>query len=131
MSLISKVLIIYIFIYIHVSNASEFNDVVLVGTIHQESENLKSSHLEEILLKLKPDVILIEHPINWDKGNYIETLKKRKEKGNASSIESTAILNYFKKSPDVILHAFDIANRNIFYQEEHYFKKENDFLMTF
>ncbi len=106
-------------------------EVILLGTVHQNSQNVTAKDIEHVLTQLVPDIVLFEHPINWDNGNYITELHNARSKGDATSIEAEALLNYYKSNPSVIVKAYDIAERNRFYQEENYFEKEQAFFNDF
>jgi len=79
--------------------------------------------LFSILERLKPNVILFEHPISWSTDKFSEKAKKFSNE----NLEGLTALKYLEENPSVLLKYFDIANRNKYYKETNYFEHERKF----
>lgn len=102
------------------------NRVYVIGTCHGDTIGFKVDDLYKQLLKIRPNVILFESPIDnkwtmldWLKGcvNYY------KKRGGG---EAAAVLRYLEDHYAEIL-PYDVKGRNDYFIKSKYFEKEQAF----
>jgi len=86
------------------------NDVMLLGTCHEETPHYTQKSLVEIIGKHKPDIIFFELPEDW-------VVDEELFGGKVSGIEGNSIKEYTEKYPDCRIVLYDIKNRNKIYRE--------------
>lgn len=96
--------------------------VYVVGTTHAEHKFINPDILENLLLKINPDVVLVELDSSFFTKEYQFDLQKYPDL--LSTNENISIYNYFQKNPLVKLRPFDINGRNEFYRKNDYHQKE-------
>lgn len=99
------------------------NTIAVVGTVHFETNQFKWNDLYNKLCELKPDVILVEYPIEIEP-EIMQWLKNNWEK--RISVESNAILKYLEQH-DILVRPYDIRGRNDYYIRTRYFEQEEAF----
>jgi len=99
------------------------NTITVIGTVHYEESQFKWGNLYTKLCELKPDVILMEFPIEiepeimqWMKNNWEKRL----------SVESTAVLKYLEQH-DIPVRPYDIRGRNDYFMKTKWFEQEKAF----
>lgn len=97
--------------------------VYVIGTTHQAVNCINSEALEDILNKIRPDVILVEVDSSFLTKDFHFDLEKYPDI-LSSSMENTAV-NRYKQKNQVVLRPFDITGRNEFYRQNDYFAKED------
>ena len=107
-------------------------EVILLGVLHDHSKSPKFSHalLKNILVNVKPDIILIELPLNWFITNKPTTRTIKKIKQTRKESEFKATWKYCQKYKVPCL-PFDVRNRNQYYKKTKYFYKEKRFYQQF
>jgi|AGTN01.3.fsa_nt_gi hypothetical protein len=103
-------------------NAYSQTELCIVGTSHNESSYINSDSIHNILLKVKPDIILIEldstfftHNFDFDLNKYPDLL---------STNENIGAEKYHSQHK-VDLRPFDMTGRNKYYKEINYFDNQN------
>ncbi len=105
------------------AKASPETEVIIFGIVHQATENFDGEDMLKILDRVKPDVILFEHPISWPVERFSEIVKKNKN----PTLETIIVKKYLDENPSVLLRYYDIENRNKYYIETRYFEQEKAF----
>jgi hypothetical protein len=100
-------------------------EVIIFGTVHQETENFDVEDRLNILEKVKPDVILLELPISNPVEKFPEVVKKFKDP--TLFPDGRMIKKYLDKNPSALLRYFDIKNRNKYYTENRSDEQEQAF----
>ena len=121
-----KFAIIFILLVVSFCLFAKKTEIIVIGTVHQPTKNYSTEDLANIFHKVKPNIILIEWPVNWFEGNGIEKLKKMSK--DNPGLERSATLKYLDNNKYVQLRYYDIKNRNKFYQDKDYFKQEDAFM---
>ncbi len=94
-------------------------EVIVVGTVHEETKAYTSLGLLAILKTVHPDVILCE----YDSSFFTIDFKFRRYFGG---LEDSAICDYMK-TEQVILRPYDIEGRNEFYRKHDVFNLQAKF----
>jgi len=98
--------------------AERKTEIVVIGTVHKETQNFRIQNLIGILKRVKPDVILFELPAEMMTPSYeFKTMFK-------DSLAQDAVLQYVRESGAKI-RPFDIDGRNAFYERTNYFAQES------
>jgi len=101
-------------------------NIFIVGTTHRPMNLINADTLENILGRIKPDVILVEldstiltveNDFNFDLKKYPDILEN-------TSMENISMCRYQQKY-NIKLRPFDITGRNDFYERTDYFTKED------
>lgn len=105
-------LFLSITLVLFVSIAFAQTSLTIIGTQHDPTPHFNSDSIYNVLLKIKPDVILqeLDASLMDDEGNYI---------GYGATMggnEKLASLRYRSVNPNVIFRRFDIEDRNHYYQ---------------
>ncbi len=95
--------------------AEQKTEIVIIGTVHEETENFGIQDLVGILKRVKPDVILFELPAEMMTPSY-------EFKETLNSLEQEAVIEYVRDSGAKI-RPYDIDGRNAFYQRTNYFER--------
>ncbi len=104
-----------IFMILAVPNLYAQTQLTIVGTVHKPTEKINSDTLYNLLVKLEPDIFLIE----LDSIQRLEHLNSEDSKTN----ENLAITRYKKVFPKVLIEPFDLTNREDFLKKNHYWQK--------
>lgn len=112
------ILIILILISFSYSTKSQ-TYLTIIGTHHYPTDRVNSNTLYQELLKIKPDIILMEYDSSiMDKnGNFLV-------KSNEN--EQVAVKQYLN-GHSAVIRPFDFEGRNQFYRKNQTFKKEQEF----
>lgn len=96
--------------------------LIIIGTVHSETEKINSSVLLSELKKNKPDLLLLEldNSLMNEKGDFLNYF---------SSVENEAA-SQLAEDQSTILRPFDFQGRNKYYQEHQTFKNEALFFRT-
>jgi len=102
--------------------------VIIIGTIHSrhyENPSYSPDILKEIILSIKPDVILNELPLSLvdSDGRPIEKIRR---KGNSGGPESWAA-DIAAQQLGIKQIPFDRPDRNEFYRKTNYFKRQKEY----
>ena len=97
----------------------KLSEIIIVGTVHKETQSFTSSDLLTILKSVRPDVILCE----LDSSFFTKEFKFEHLFGG---LEEIAICEYMKTSP-VMIRPYDIEGRNDFYRKNDTFNLEKQF----
>jgi hypothetical protein len=89
--------------------AEKKTEIVIIGTVHEETQNFRIQDLVEILNKVKPDLILFEFPAELMTSSYEFKVVQK------DSLPQQAVLVYIKQT-GAIIRPYDIEGRNAFYQ---------------
>lgn len=95
--------------------AEQKTEIVIIGTVHEETENFRIQDLVGILKRVKPDVILFELPAEMMTPSY-------EFKETLNSLEQGAVIEYVRIS-GANIRPYDIDGRNAFYQRTNYFER--------
>lgn len=95
-------------------------EVVVIGTVHNDTANFKAETLVNILKKVNPDLILLEFD-----SSFFDSSFALLDKYQAISLESRAA-TLLQQSSKIKVRPYDIEGRNRFYAEHNYFKLEGD-----
>ena len=114
--------LIYLFLSCGLHNVYSQTELCIIGTVHEERTYFNSDSVYNILLRIKPDVILIEldssfftNDFHFDLGKYPDLL---------STNENIGAHNYQSKHK-VDLRPFDVSGRNEWYRKTNYFDNQN------
>ena len=95
------------------------NTITIIGSVHEATKNYTADDLYQKLCEIKPDIILFEFPMEWEKD-----LQARINYGvKTKNVESIAF-EKFAATHDVIVKPYDIEGRNSYYMKTKYFEKE-------
>jgi hypothetical protein len=98
--------------------AERKTEIIIIGTVHKETQNFHIQDLVSILNKVKPDVILFEFPADMMTPSFeFKTVMK-------DSLEQQAVLEYVKKTGAKI-RPYDIEGRNAFLERADYFAQQS------
>ncbi|HMQ69302.1 MAG TPA: hypothetical protein PKA90_09900 [Ignavibacteria bacterium] len=93
-------------------NDSDKTEIVVIGTVHENTPNFNADTLLEIINRFKPDVILLESDSTYFNSDF--TLEEEIE---YMFPETAAITEYSKNNP-VILRPYDISGRDDFLNDQ-------------
>ena len=91
-------------------NSSTKSSVVILGTIHSNTEKINSDSIYEVLSNFKPDIILVE--LECDAFEKENTLKDDFDGRNSNEIQ--AVLKYQQQHPDVKIKPAELDGRNTY-----------------
>jgi hypothetical protein len=94
--------------------------IVIVGTVHNKTDNFSVKNLQEILERVKPDLILVELD-----SSFLTPSMSIKPEFARISLENEAVAEYQKKYKTPI-RPYDIEGRNKIYESHNYFKLQKD-----
>lgn len=98
---------------------TKLTEVIVVGTVHQNSNEYTSDDLLKIFKAVRPDVILCERDSSFFTADF-------KFNHLFGGLEETAICDYMKTG-QVMLRPYDIEGRNEFYRKHDTFSLEDKF----
>lgn len=95
--------------------------LTIIGTAHERTNHFTSDTLLQMLIKIKPDVILqeLDTALMDSQGNYKG--RATADKGN----EHVASMAYKNLYPKVVFRQFDIEDRSFYYSRHNTFAMEN------
>ena len=93
-------------------------ELVVIGTVHNETPKFREDTLGAILARLRPDVILLEFD-----PTFFDSTGALKANYRNLTVESRAATKY-ANGARVTIRPYDIDGRNRFYQENDYFARE-------
>jgi hypothetical protein len=99
------------------------NTISVVGTVHHETVKFKWEDLYNRLCELKPDIILMEFPLEIEP-EIMQWMQNNWEK--LISVESTAVLKYLEQHA-IPVRPYDIRGRNDYYIKTRFFEQEEAF----
>lgn len=89
-------------------NLETGSNLVILGTIHSEAENVTAASIYEVLKNYQPDIILLEvEPNLFEKENVLKT-----DFDGVSNNEFKATLKYQKEHPNVQLKPAELDGKN-------------------
>lgn len=97
------------------------NYITIIGTVHNSTENYTAEHLYQKLCAIKPDIILFEWPLEWEK-NLEAQLNYAIKTG---LVEASAVRKY-SSNHKVEIKLYDIEGRNDFYIKTRCFEIEKE-----
>lgn len=102
-----------------IGSDSKNTQLIVIGTVHENTPNFSVTDLVEILNKIHPDIILCEYDSSFfDKDfNFRKVFK---------GLEQTAVVQYLKQN-QAILRPYDIEGRNDHYRKNKTLERENEF----
>lgn len=92
------------------------NKLYIVGTMHNQANNLIEADLYQLLCEIRPDIILFEFPIEAE-NEMMQWLDATIEAG--CGLEARVLKRYMKDHP-LILKPYDIKGRNDYYQNHRF-----------
>jgi hypothetical protein len=116
----------FIFIFVLLATPSPFawgNDttsVVIVGTVHNGTNNFNVRALTGILERVKPDLILVELD-----SSFLTPSMLLKPEFQSISVENGAVTDYLQ-THRVAIRPYDIEGRNGIYERHNYFHRQRD-----
>ncbi|WP_020528467.1 hypothetical protein [Flexithrix dorotheae] len=99
-----KGFIIYITAFLLISCRQKKTELILIGTVHSPVENFNSDSLYNILLSIKPDLILYE----VDSSFFTPEFKFKKEMSSNEYLATTKYIEKFK----IPIRPYDFTGRN-------------------
>lgn len=99
------------------------NSITVIGTCHHETKAYKIIDLYNKLCDIRPDVILMEYPIEIEP-EIMQWMNNNWEK--KPGLENTAVLKYLE-THDIAVRPYDIRGRNDYFMKTKYFEHENAF----
>lgn len=97
-------------------------EIVVISTVHNDTNYFKTETLVDILKKVNPDLILLEFD-----SSFFDSSFALLEKYQTISLESRAAATVMRQSSKIKVRPYDIEGRNKFYAEHNYFKSEAEF----
>ena len=117
-----KCLIFLLFIFSNsIYNAYSQTEICIVGEVHEECEYMNADSTYNILLRIKPDVILIELDSSFFTSDFLFDLDK--DPDLLSSNQNIGSEKY-RLHNKVDLRPFDMSNRNEWYRKTNYFENQ-------
>ena len=117
--------LIYLFLFCGVHDVYSQTELCIVGTMHEERTYFNSDSIYNILLRIKPDVILIELDSSFFTNDFHFDLEK--EPDLLSTNENIGAHKYQSKYI-VDLRPFDVSGRNEWYRTTNYFDNQDKML---
>ena len=102
-------------------SAHSRTELIIVGTAHEERPYINSDSIYNILVKLKPDVVLIELDSTFFTEDFHFDLQKYPD---LLSTNENIGAERFQSRHRVDLRPFDISGRNEYFREMRYFENE-------
>ena len=106
-------------------NAYSQTEICIVGEVHEEREYMNADSIYDILLKIKPDVILIELDSSFFTRDFLFDLDKNPDL--LSSNQNIGAEKY-RLQHKVDLRPFDMSGRNEWYRKTNYFENQSKML---
>jgi hypothetical protein len=106
---------------LQVKKSEHQTEVVVIGTVHNDTAYFKTETLVNILKKINPDLILLEFDSSFFDNSFALLGKYQ-----AISLESRAA-TILQKASKIRVRPYDIEGRNKFFAEHNYFKLEGEF----
>ena len=103
-----------------ISYSADTTSIVVVGTVHNQTEKFTGKQLYDIIERIKPDLILVE----LDSSFFSESMSIKPDLINVS-LENT-VVNDYQKSRAVLVRPYDIEGRNKIYQVNNYFGQQRE-----
>jgi pheromone shutdown protein TraB len=97
------------------------NKITIIGTVHNATKNYSVDDLYNKLCDIKPDIILFEWPLEWEKHLEAQMVYAAK----TGLVEAIAFLKYSSEH-DVEIKLYDIPGRNDFYMKTRCFEIEKE-----
>lgn len=94
--------------------------IVVVGTVHSQTEKFNNKKLYHILEQIKPDLILVE----LDSSFLTESMTIKPDLVKVS-LENRVVDDY-QKSHSILVRPYDIEGRNKIYQDNNYFRQQRE-----
>ncbi len=98
------------------------NSITVIGTCHYETKAYKIIDLYNKLCDIRPDVILMEYPIEIEP-EIMQWMNNNWEK--KPGLENTAVLKYLE-THDIAVRPYDIRGRNDYFMKTKYFEIGNE-----
>lgn len=92
------------------------NKLYIVGTMHNQANNLVEADLYQLLCEIRPDIILFEFPIEAE-NEMMQWLDATIEAG--CGLEARVLKRYMEDHP-LILKPYDIMGRNNYYENHRF-----------
>lgn len=118
---LASILIFSGFANITLSPGDKGTEIIVIGTVHEATDNYNEDTLISILENIKPDIILVECDTS-----YMTTAFQFKESIKDISLETKAITRYQASTP-VELRPYDIVNRDAFLDDYNRRNQERNF----
>lgn len=97
------------------------NKITVIGTVHNATKNYSADDLYNKLCDIKPDLILFEFPLEWEK--HLEA--QLDYAARTGLVEANAYVKYSKEH-QVDIKLYDIEGRNDFYMKTRCFEIEKE-----
>jgi hypothetical protein len=94
--------------------------VVIIGTVHNKTDNYTAEKLYGIIERVKPDLILVELD-----SSFLTPSMSIKPEFVGVSLENMVVSDY-QKTHEVPIRPYDIEGRNKIYQQHNYFRLQQD-----
>jgi hypothetical protein len=102
------------------ASPNDSTTIVVVGTVHNKTDNFTVRTLCDIMERVKPDLILVELD-----SSFLTPSMSIKPEFLRISLENEAVAQY-QKDHGVPIRPYDIEGRNKIYQSHNYFKLQQD-----
>ncbi len=99
---------------------SDTTTIVVVGTVHNMTDNFTVQELYDIIERINPDLILVELD-----SSFFTPLMSIKPEFVRISLENQAVAEY-QKAHGIPIRPYDIEGRNKIYQDHNYFNLQQD-----
>lgn len=117
-----KSLILCLFIFCSLCRVQGQTEVCLVGTKHEPRVYFNSDSVYAILLRVQPDVVLMELDSSFFDKNFRFNLEKYPD---LLSTNETIGAHRYQQEQGVDLRPFEITGRNEWYREHRYFERQD------
>lgn len=117
-----KSLILYLFIFCSLCRVQGQTEVCLVGTKHEPCAYFNSDSVYAILLRVQPDVVLMELDSSFFDKNFRFDLEKYPD---LLSTNENIGAHRYQQEQGVDLRPFEITGRNEWYREHRYFERQD------
>lgn len=114
--------LIYLFLFCGLHNVYSQTELCIVGTVHEERTYFNSDSVYNILLRIKPNLILIELDSSFFTNDFHFDLEKYPDL--LSTNENIGTQKYHSQHK-VDLRPFDMTERNEYYKETNYFNNQS------
>jgi hypothetical protein len=114
-------LFLLLFCGIHNAYSQTQTEICIVGEVHEERKYMNSDSVYNILLKIKPDVILIELDSSYFTNDFLFNLDKYPDM--LSSNQNSGAETY-RLQHKVDLRPFDMSGRDNWYRKINYFENQ-------
>lgn len=117
-----KSLILYLFILCSLCRVLGQTEVCLVGTKHEPCAYFNSDSVYAILLRVQPDVVLMELDSSFFDNHFCFNLEKYPD---LLSTNETIGTHRYQQEQGVDLRPFEITGRNEWYRDHRYFERQD------